>query len=191
MYTNAYLQASDALRGAKNPPGLLNAMGKRIEEGTLVSYADLQGDYSQLGRELSKGTLPGDVFHAYDQLHEALGNEMQRIADNNGMGKQLTDARNYWRRMKQTFGRPLSEGDVATKTLRGAAGDVARDEQNANRIRLMGSFDPSIPNQFNNIENIQSGLEALPKPTPERTRLRTLTEKQTGVQIPTRPEAPT
>ena len=184
MYTNAYLQASDALRGAKNPPGLLNAMGKRIEEGTPVSYADLQGDYSQLGRELSKGTLPGDVYHAYDQLHESIGNEMQRIADNNGMGKQLTDARNYWRRMKQTFGRPLSEGDVATKTLRGSAGNVARDEQNANRIRLMGSFDPSIPSQFGEIENIQRGLEALPKQVPERVRLRTLTEKHTALNPP-------
>lgn len=191
MYTNAYLEASDALRGSKNPPGLLNAMGKKIEEGDPVTYADLQGDYSQLGKELSKGTLPGDIFHAYDQLHESIGNEMQRIADNNGMGQQLTDARNYWRRMKQTFGRPFPVGDTATKALSSAAPDLANADEQANRVRLLGSFDPGIPSMFNNVENIQKGLESLPGPTPARTRLRTLTEKQTGVQTPERPVQPT
>lgn len=184
MYTNAYLEASDALRGSKNPPGLLNAMGKKIEEGDPVTYADLQGDYSALGKELSKGNLPGDVYHAYDQLHESIGNEMQRIADNNGMGKQLTDARNYWRRMKQTFGKPFSMTDAATKTISSAAPNLATDAEQANRIRLLGSFDPNIPSMFSDMENIQNGLKALPKSESERTRLRTLTEAHTAAQPP-------
>lgn len=184
VYTNALMEASEGLKGSKSEPAFLKGMEKRIETGDPITYSDLQGDYSALGKELSKGTLPGDVYHAYDQIHEALGNEMQRIADSKGMGQQLTDARNYWRRMKQTFGKPFSMTDAATKTLSSAAPNLATDAEQANRIRLLGSFDPNIPSMFSDMENIQNGLKALPKPESERTRLRTLTEAHTATQPP-------
>jgi hypothetical protein len=163
-------------------------MEKNIEQGIVPTYADLQGDYSTLGKELSKGNLPGDVFHAYDELHEAIGNEMQRIADSKGQGAALSDARNYWRRMKQTFGQPLSEGDVATKALKTSAPDIASTEEQANRIRLLGSFDSRLPGLFEHIQNLQKGAESLPNPVPEQTRLRSLVEARKP--MPTRPGQP-
>ena len=189
MFPDAVAKASESLRGSKTEPTLLKAMEKTIEEGIVPSYADLQGDYSSLCKELSKGNLPGDVFHAYDQLHEAIGDELQRIADSKGQGAALKDARNYWRRMKQTFGQPLSEGDVATKALKTSAPDIASAEEQANRIRLLGSFDPRLPGLFEHIQNLQKGAESLPKPVPEQTRLKSLAEARKPLPSPPpRPE---
>jgi hypothetical protein len=182
MFPNAVAQAAEALRGSKAEPTLLRAMERSIESGSVATYEDLQGDYSALGNELAKGTLPGDVYHAYDQLHEAIGDEMQRIADSKGLGAKVKDARNYWRRMKQTFGRPLTESDAATKALRASDTSLAAEEEQANRVRLLGAFDPDIPKLFNHIANLQKGVDALPKPVPERV----LVEKTKAPQIPPR-----
>jgi hypothetical protein len=113
-------------------------------------------------------------------MHDAIGEEMQRIADENGQGAALNDARNYWRRMKQTFGKPLAQNDVATKTLKGAASDVATAQERANQIRLLGSFDPNIPKMFSHVENVQQGVEAMPKPVSPR-------ELTQGAKIPNIP----
>lgn len=150
--------------------------------GKPLTYKDLQGYYSELGNELSKGNLPGDVYTAYDNLHEAIGNEMQRIADEHGAGAQLLDARNYWRRMKQTFGKPLSESTVAADVLRTAAPDLAKSDLMGARMNLYRSFDPEISQTFNHIRDIQKGIEALPKPTPDRE----LTAKADIPNVPSR-----
>ena len=141
----ALADALESLKGSKSEPTLLKDIAKKQERGDAFTYEDLQGDYSRLGKELSKGTLPGDEFHAYDLLHEAIGEEMQRIADSEGKGAELKDARDYWRRMKQTFGKPLSETDAATGVLRSTAPNLAEKSTMANRIRLLGSFDPKSP----------------------------------------------
>ena len=158
-------------------------MGKAIERGEALTYKDEQALYSELGNELSKGTLPGPTYHAYDLMHDAIGEDMQRIADSQGQGAALTDARNYWRRMKQTFGKKLSLSDAATTTVKQAAPDVAEQADFANRIRLIGSFDePRIPGLFDHVQNLKKGLESLPEPTPNRV----LTEKAKLPAIPPR-----
>ena len=156
------------IRGSEAKPRILEDIQDRIQKGDTFTYEDMQGYYSELNRELSKGTLPGDVYAAYDTLHEAIGNEMQRIANSKGQGAALLDARNYWRRMKQTFGKPLSLSDVATKATSEAAPDVARAAEMKNRIRLLGSFDSRLPGLFEHIENLQKGVESLPEPVSAR-----------------------
>lgn len=155
--------ATQNIPGSKGAPTILKAIAKRAASQEPIRYEDLQADYSTLGNELSKGTLDGTTYHAYDQMHEAIGKEMQGIADENGMGEQLTAARDYWRRMKQTFGKQISFTDAASKTLGGL-----KDETQENQIRLLGSFDPEIPKLFNHVSNIEKGVEAQPKPVPER-----------------------
>ena len=155
--------ATQNIPGSKGAPTILKAIAKRAASQEPIRYEDLQADYSTLGNELSKGTLDPTTYHAYDQMHEAIGKEMQGIADENGMGEQLTAARNYWRRMKQTFGKPISFTDAASKTLGGL-----KDETQENQIRLLGSFDPEIPKLFNHVSNIEKGVEAQPRPVPER-----------------------
>lgn len=164
--------AMDKIKGSDTEPAIIKDIDKKVGEGEALTYKDLQGYYSELNKELSKGTLAGDVFAAYDTLHDAIGNEMQRIADSQGMGQHLSDARNYWRRMKQTFGKPFTPGDVASQTLKGVNPDFVRDEEMANRLRLLGSFDPEIPKTAGHIGNLQRGLDALPKEKPLRDILK-------------------
>lgn len=177
-----YQEASGALGETQAVPSLLTRLGKSLQNGDPLSYKDEQALYSELGKELSKGTLPGSTYHAYDTLHEGIGKDMQRIADSQGAGDQLLDARNYWRRMKQTFGKPLSLGDTASKTVKGSASDVAAEDTTANQLRLLGSFDPEIPKQFNHVANVEKGAESLPSVTPERI----LVQKSEVPSIPAR-----
>jgi hypothetical protein len=172
VYEDALSKASEALRGSKTEPTLLSQMSKKWGAGEVPTYSDLQGDYSALGKELTKGTLPGDVYHAYDELHEALGTEMQRIADSQGMGAQLLDARNYWRRMKQTFGKPLTMADNATAALKDVNPEFLSHDAQANRLRLLGSFDPEIPKAAEHIGNLRKGMDALPKDQPVRAAVK-------------------
>lgn len=167
-------ESMQKIKGSETEPPVLKSISKRINEGKAepLTYRDLQGFYSELNSELSKGTLPGDVYAAYDEMHEAIGNEMQRIADEKGMGKQLTDARNYWRRMKQTFGKPYNPTDVATKTMEGSSSDIARAEEEANRRRLLASFDPSIQGTFEHLDNLERGSRSLGSPKPLREILK-------------------
>jgi hypothetical protein len=162
----AISDALESLKGSKSEPTLLKDITKKMERGDAFTYEDLQGDYSRLGKEISKGTLPGDEYHAYDQLHEAIGEEMQRIADSEGKGAELKDARDYWRRMKQTFGKPLTQPDAATGVLRSASPDLAEQDTIANRVRLLGSFDSDIPTEFKRLSEAQEKSKGAPKPTP-------------------------
>ena len=165
----ALADALESLKGSHTEPTILKQMTAKLQRGDAFTYEDLQGDYSRLGKELSKGTLPGDEYHAYDVLHEAIGDEMQRIADSEGQGPQLKAARDYWRRMKQTFGKPLPQTDAATSTLRSLAPDMAEQDTIANRIRLLGSFDPEIPKAFGELEKARAAAKDLTKPTPGET----------------------
>ena len=66
------LNAGESLRGSTQDTSLMKQMQMEYAEKT-PTYNDLQGDYSRLGKELTKGTLPGDLYHAYDMMHEAIG----------------------------------------------------------------------------------------------------------------------
>jgi hypothetical protein len=164
--TNGFYDAMGKIRGSEVEPPILKSIGKRVSEGDTLNYEDLQGYYSELGRELSKGTLPGDLYTAYDTMHDAIGDDMQRIADSKGQGAQLHEARAYWKRMKQTFGRPYNPTDAANVTLEKTTGTSAADEQ-ANRVRMLGSFDKTIPQTVEHIGNLRRGLEKLPEQLPK------------------------
>ena len=102
-------------------PETINYQGTQVPRGTPlydvlaqhgaveappVTYADLQGYYSELGGELSKGTLPDDVYLATRALQESVGGMMQDLADKAGVGKQLTAARVFYRKYMDTFHEP-------------------------------------------------------------------------------------
>lgn len=174
--------AAGKISGSNTRPPILKDMTDRLYRGDTLDYGDLQGYYSELGKELSKGTLPGDIYTAYDTLHEAVGGEMQRIADSQGMGAQLTGARNYWRRMKQTFGKPYNPTDTGNAVLEKTTGQGTADEQ-ANRVRLLGSFDPSIPQTVEHIDNLRKGLKSLPDQKPLRDVVKPLPAKPEMKQI--------
>ncbi len=172
------------ITGTYSEPSIIKSIKSRLDNGDNLAYEDLQGYYTELGRELSKGSLPGDLYQAYDTMQEAIGDDMQRIADANGKGAQLLDARNYWRRMKQAFGKPYNPTDAGNVVLDKTAGGVMRRAEQANRLRLLGSFDKTIPQTAEHIDNLQKGIEALPKEQPIRNILKPLPEKPAPVSAP-------
>jgi hypothetical protein len=149
------------IRGSEANPRILDDIQTRIQKGDTFNYEDLQGYYSELNRELSKGTLPGDVYAAYDTLHESFGNEMQRIADDNGVGAERKDASDYWRRMKQAFGKEYNPSDAATKTMERASPEWARTEDEAKQLNLLGSFNHTIPELVKGLRSARERLSAL------------------------------
>lgn len=156
--------------GHKFGPGTPVYESVKASEGGLpggeskpLSYKDLQGYYSELGTALSKGNLAGDVYTALDTLHEAIGKDMQRIADANGQGPQLAAAREYWRRMKQTFGNSSDAVvDRAGRELKETSPDFSGNQISEYRQRLLGSFDPEIPKLLQDIAAKRDALSKLP-----------------------------
>jgi hypothetical protein len=71
-----------------------------------VTFGDLQGYYTETGAELSKGTLPGDVYLATKELHNAIGDMMQEMASGAGAGKEFWDSRVFYRNYMDTFHEP-------------------------------------------------------------------------------------
>lgn len=161
---DAVINAGEKIKGSDTSVSILSDMEKRLKREDTITYGDLQGYYSELGREITKGSLPGDVFHALDTLHEAIGEEMQRIADSKGQGKALTAAREYWRRMKQTFGDTSDTvSDRAGKEVKEANPEAAKGQVSEYRRRLLGSFDPQIPNLLDAIDKGTKRLKDLPE----------------------------
>jgi len=176
--TEALHDSLSRITGTEAQPTILKSISDRLELAQPsgvggISYADLQGYYSELGRELSKGTLPGDIYNAYDTMHEAIGEQMQAIADAHGAGEQLTDARAYWKHMKQTFGRPPSLTDVASMTLKEVVPEYMEQQARANRLRNLGYFDFEIPQTAEAIDRLRESLKG---PAPKES---------SGTSVPT------
>lgn len=164
VYQDALNNASEAISGTGSLPDttLINQMQKNFQKGDTVTYGDLQADYTRIGREMAH-PLPGRVYHAYDKLQEAIGGEMQRIADSKGMGSRLKHARDYWHRMAQAY-YPSSDAVVsrAGKAVSSTAPDMAEAQTRDFRYRLLGKFDPEIPEIADRIESARRRLDALP-----------------------------
>jgi hypothetical protein len=97
--------------GVKFGPGTplyesVKAAGNLPAAAPPVTFADLQGYYSETGSELAKGTLPGDIYQATRDLHNSVGDMMQRMADKAGAGKQFWDSRVFYRNYMNTFHEP-------------------------------------------------------------------------------------
>lgn len=74
-----------------------------IDQGGSLPFDQLQGYYSELGSKLSSGNLPGDMYQALKYVQGKIGEAMQKIADRNGAGPQLTEAQKYYRDFMDTF----------------------------------------------------------------------------------------
>jgi hypothetical protein len=182
---NSLLDASEKIKGSNTSVPILKDMETRLKTGGVVTYENLQGYYSELGREIVKGTLPGDVYHALDTLHETIGNEMQRIADSQGLGTELKSAREYWRRMKQTFGDTSDViSDRAGKELKDKNPDYIGGQVSEYRQRLLGSFDPQIPNLLESAAKARERLGKLPSEESARKMIAEVPRAPEAAEVP-------
>ena len=100
-----------AYQGAQIPRGhpLYDVLAKNgAVTAAPVTFGDLQGYFTETGAELSKGTLPGDVFTATKELHNAIGDMMQDMAKKAGpeANKMFWDSRVFYRGYMDTFHEP-------------------------------------------------------------------------------------
>ena len=116
-----------------------------------VTFADLQGYYSELGSELSRGTLPGDVYQATRALQDSVGGMMQKMADGAGVGKQLTAARKFYRDYMDTFHEPTgpsSSGSPIAQALLAKDPAIAVQKFAGNSgdrgIAILRRYDPNL-----------------------------------------------
>jgi hypothetical protein len=122
-----------------------------VGQSPSVTFKDLQGYYSETGAELAKGTLLGDVYVATRDLHNAVGNMMQEMADQAGAGKQFWDSRVFYRNYMDAFHEPTGpsgSGSPIAQTLlakdpttavakfSGAAGDRG--------VAILRRYDPAL-----------------------------------------------
>lgn len=164
---SALEDAASQIKGSNTKPAIFSDMEKRFNSGDPLTYRDLQGYYSEVGRELSKGTLPGDIYHAYDVLQEHIGDEMQRLAKTKGLDGKLGDARATWRQLKQTFYDPKSP---VTKALSATErGGTVKAFQTADRagVEALAKYDPTIAQRVNSLRTLTKEAKELPaKPAP-------------------------
>lgn len=179
------LDASEKFKGSMTEPAIFKDIEKAVKSSDSISYDDLQGYYSEIGRELQKGSLPGDVYTAYNTLQEAIGGEMQRVADANGMGPQLADARASWRNLKQTFYDPKSplRKSLDSKEPGAAARSLAGKDRTG--IEALAKYNPDLARSANTIRGYQSEAAALPKQTTGLKSLPKLAEKPAPEAAPT------
>jgi hypothetical protein len=173
--TNAWAEQAHAFGEVVGPgasgnlPPILTKIGKAIEKGDPLTYKDEQLLYSELGRELSKGTLPGPTYHAYDMMHEAIGNDMQRVADSQGLGPQLKDARASWGNLKKTFYDPKSPVTKALKaTERGGTVKAFRGADRTG-IEAVAKYDPALARRLASTRDVQATAAAPVKAAPTRS----------------------
>jgi hypothetical protein len=96
-----------------------------------VTFGDLQGYYTETGAELAKGTLPGDVYLATKELHNAIGDMMQEMASGAGAGKEFWDSRVFYRNYMDAFHEPTGpsgSGSPIAQTLLAKDPAVAVDK---------------------------------------------------------------
>jgi hypothetical protein len=138
---------------------------------TPVTFADLQGYYSETGAELSKGTLAGDVFTATKNLHNAIGDMMQQMAKAAGpeANKLFWDSRVFYRGYMDIFHEPAGaseSGSPVAQALLAKDPEVAVTKfvgKSGNRgIADLRRYSPSLANLAQDVR--QSAQESVKVP---------------------------
>jgi hypothetical protein len=166
-------------------PDTIEYQGAQIQKGTplydvlkqhgaaevpTVSFGDLQGYYSELGSELSRGNLPADVYLATKALQESVGNLMQRMANKAGAGKDLIAARQFYRDYMDTFhspqgpsgsGSPVAQALDAKDPMR--AVDYFAGKSGDRGIAMLRKYDPDLANLAQEAQRTQRGKAPAPR----------------------------
>jgi hypothetical protein len=79
-----------------------------VSEGAItppkpLTFSELHGFYSELGDRLAAHNLPGDVYQAVKSVRNAIGEQMDTLAERNGVLPQLRAAKQYWSEFMETF----------------------------------------------------------------------------------------
>ena len=179
-----------------------------VREGAIqpdqpMTFAFLQGVYTKLGRmmfRLKSTPGMGDVYKAVKSVHDTAGNEMQAMAEDAGVGDALTDAKNYWREMNETF---YDKDSTVAKTLKrvgkldpGYYAEPFISGKSAQRgITAIERYDPHLARLAQSIRQTHEQMSQLPKtakvapePALPKTSAKATPEPPAPKELPSKPE---
>jgi len=137
-----------------------------------MPFGDLQGYYTELGEEMAKGTLPGDVYQAIKSLRDDIGKEMHTIAKSNGADKDLKEAQSFYHDYMDTFHEPAGpsgSGSPVAQALRAKdpaqfAKPFSGDAGNRG-IESLARYSPELAEKTNNLRRIGREIDSIGAPT--------------------------
>lgn len=141
--------ASENMKGSNTETPIMKDMEKRLNSGDPLTYRDLQGYRSELGSELQKGSLPGDVYHAYKEMQGSITDAMKDIADSRGLGDQFDQARSYYKQMSDTFDDPRSPIRRALNSTEPGGVVKAFTGKDKSGIEALAQYDPDLAQRIN------------------------------------------
>lgn len=142
-----------------------------------VTFADLQGYYTETGAELAKGTLPNDIYLATRDLHNAVGDMMQKMANQAGAGKEFWDSRVFYRNYMDDFHEPTGpsgsgspvaqtllakDPTVAVTKFSGASGDRG--------VAILRRYDPRLADLAQRAGTIKRDVAAATSAAPRAAK---------------------
>lgn len=130
-----------------------------------ATFSDLQGYYTELGSQLSKGTLPSDVYLAMKDLQGSIGNLMQNMAESKGVGEQLMNARKFYSDYMSAFrdhGSPLYKAMNATERGKSIGALKGADQSG---IQILARYNPELAQRANTIRGYQAEAKSIPSRT--------------------------
>ncbi len=74
-----------------------------LETGGTISFRDLKGYSSEIGRKLAQGGLPSDIYRAMKALKEKIDLAKAEIAKRNGVGAELKTAEDFYQKYQDAF----------------------------------------------------------------------------------------
>lgn len=183
--------ASETMKGSNTETPIMKDMERRArlenfngEPTAPLTYRDLQGYRSEIGRELQRGNLPGDVYTAYKGMQEKITNAMEEIAKSKGLGDNFADARSYYRQYADDFLDPKSPMRKALDNPEKGGVVKAFTGKDQSGIEALAKHDPELAARINSVRNSATEAKgirtstAAPKPTP------TLSPKPTPIPPP-------
>ncbi len=151
------------------PPDVWDAA---IGQGTRpISWNDLQGFYEETGAKIADGPQPGkgDIYKAIQQVHQFVGDQMQQLADAQGVGPQHRAARAFYRDYMNTFHEPTgpsSSGSPVAQALLAKDPLVAANKftgPSADRgVADLGKYSPSLANLAQDLQRTAEAKVEVP-----------------------------
>ncbi len=117
----------------------------------------------------------GNVRYAIGQVLDKVRDTESKLSEEAGAGAELEKARKLHGPYKDTFvNSPNEPLTVASKAVSETSPEYAKEKARANRLKMLGEYDATIPTTAEHIDNLREGLTALPNEGPLRDKLKPL-----------------
>lgn len=160
--------ANDLVDFAGGAPPLLEKLKNALKGGNSLTYGDLDAFRSAIGRQMSKGNLPGNTYYIYQRMLEGdpasgttgIIDEMQRIADDQGLTDQANQARASWRTWAESFrdrSSPL-RNIISDPEAHGLLKSMRGQQSYLDRLRAFGPDGDDLADRIqNDLNSAQQG----------------------------------